>query len=455
LRRFQSLCAVFAAIAGCGEDEAPPFQHGSIDLRCPAPFECDITTTSCQQAVLGTTACERRQDVPALPVVRTLARSELAAEYRAELELEAGDAAESLLEAGPWDAALAALHLLPAGTGVVEAEIDNAVQNVAAYYNSSDKRLTIIEDTAASDRFTAMHVLSHELTHYLQDNALDLTRMQREAGPSTDSQVALVSLIEGDAMVTSTRVAVRLKGGSARDVRWAEYFASMHQSALALIEQSSAPVITASNVLPYPVGGRYVSSAWNGGSTTTTDWYGSRERVDELFDAPPRSLVDVLSGYPGQAPTTTQIEMLDCAPPDPPAGFRLAAIDQLGATGALALLAAGGFADLPLASTTRGDIIALYQTVDADAGTEAGSELVAWRLRFDSAENASQFVRQIAPLALAAQAFDREALITAGTSTDNPLLAATDSCPNPEDFTARLRSASMMPGGGLPVMHAR
>jgi hypothetical protein len=450
------MCAVIVAIAmaGCGDDDAPPFQHGSIDARCPLVAECDITAARCQQAVLEATACERRQDAPAPPVVRTLARSQLGAEYRADAEREASDDAPSnLLGAGPWDAALAALHLLPVGTGVVEASIDDAVDNVAAYYDPRDKRLTIIEDSAAADRLSAMYILSHELTHYLQDDALDLTRMQQEAGATTDSQMALTALVEGDAMVTSVRVAVRLQGGSARNVLWDDTFASMQQSVLATIERSTAPLITAANGLPYPVGGRYVSSAWNGGSTGTAEWYGSRERVDDLFGTPMRSLADVLSGYPGQTPTTTQREMLDCAPPEPPAGFQLAGIDHLGATGALALLAAGGRADLELAGGTRGDLIALYHAADTAAGSEAESALVAWRLRFDSALTASQFLQRIAPLELAAQGFEREVLITAGTGADNPLLAATVSCPNPDDFASAARSVSMMPGGGLPVLH--
>jgi hypothetical protein len=234
---WQILCAIVVALgtAGCGEDDAPPFQHGSFDGRCAVPAECDITTPKCQQAVLDATACERGQDAPALPVVRTLARSELAAEYRAEADADAAEAPESAQATGAWDAALAALHLLPAGTGVIEASIDDAVDNVAAYYDPGDKRLTIIEDSAGPDRFSAMYTLSHELTHYLQDEALDLTRLHQEVGATTDSQVALSALVEGDAMVTSVRVAVRFQGGSARDVRWDDYFTSVQQSVLGAI----------------------------------------------------------------------------------------------------------------------------------------------------------------------------------------------------------------------------
>jgi len=61
--------------------------------------------------VLDATACERGQAAPALPAVRTLARSQLAAEYRAVAEREAGDAEESWQGTGLWDPALAALHL--------------------------------------------------------------------------------------------------------------------------------------------------------------------------------------------------------------------------------------------------------------------------------------------------------------------------------------------------------
>jgi hypothetical protein len=441
-----------AAAMGCGDDDDPPWLSRGDDGRCASTPRCRIDEAACQHALLRMTACERSEDVPPPPLVRMISRAELAEEFRSELEGEPGSA--DMLQNGmprspSWDAALASMQLLPLAKSSLEASIDNKVDTLGAYYSLRDKRLTIIEDSvSASDELEAMFTLSHELTHYLQDQALDLNRLQEESEPNLDSRTALVALIEGDATITGLRVVARVEGAAPRDIAWDQFLSSLDESAIDLIDGSDAPLTAAASALPYPVGSRYVSSAWNDRDEFAMSWFGSRARVDALFERPPASLIDLLDGYHGDAPTTSLREPLACAPPDAPEDFVVAAAESMGATGVVALLAAAGTPDLTLAARVRGDRIALYTLAEPSSAEDPSQppSLIAWRLRFDSEQSAQEFLQRVRPLGLEQRAFEREVLITASAGlADNPLRGDTlESCPELEKFAVPERGGSMM-----------
>jgi hypothetical protein len=46
----------------------------------------------------------------------------------------------------PWATPLTALHLMPSGESLVDAAIDTTVQSVAAYYDSTEKRISITRE---------------------------------------------------------------------------------------------------------------------------------------------------------------------------------------------------------------------------------------------------------------------------------------------------------------------
>jgi hypothetical protein len=176
--------------------------------------------------------------------------------------------------------------------------------------------------------------------------------------------------------------------------------------------------------LPYTVGGKYVSRVWNAYD---------RKHVDALFEQPPLSLVDWLLPGSLEHAAPTLVEPLDCAPPLAPNGFSVADIDSFGAAGALALLsAAGGALDLALASSLRGDSIAVYTPNDASGARG----VTAWRLRFSDEGAASSFSNGVRPLGLTIRAFGRELLVTASADpAQNPLQgSALDACPKPEEL---------------------
>jgi hypothetical protein len=406
------LCGLLLIYA-CGND-------GTSGESCMfAESSCDIAKASCQRAILALTACVRGERTPALPKLRTITPDK----FRAELMAEVAHTDASMTT--PWDPALAALHLLPSDVGVAQAAIDTEVQLTAAYYDDQTKQVSIIEPQAGGDAVDAMYVLSHEFTHYLQDRDTNLGELRKRYVHDTDSGAAFRSLIEGEAMVNSTRALARMLGRKPTDLDWTQFFNMVQSDTLQQVQGSDAPLLAADIGLPYSVGGIYIADVWNG--------YG-RVQVDRLFADPPVSMVDWIAGYGVGKRNPSLVEPLDCAPPAAPKGYEVYGLDSLGAVGALALLSAVDPQAFRQVRSLRGDSIAVYSPRD---GAAAGAAtLVAWRLRFSDTRALEAFQASIENNGFTLRAFDRELLIAASSQpSDNSWTdAALDACPKLEEL---------------------
>ncbi len=396
---------------------------------CAAPTRrCDITDLSCAEVLLELTACVRGDDTPPLPDIAYRTAEEAVASLREDVE-------DAAAVDAPWDAAFRALGLLADGQTSLDASIAQFVTSVTAYYEPETKGVTIITDARGSaSEVTRMYVLSHELTHYLQDRAADVLQLQAAAGGSTDRRTSLHALLEGDAVVSSTRVLIRLLGRSIDDFLWGSYFASLEEETVADLLFSEAPLVDALQFLPYLVGGRYIGELWE---------RDGRGPVDALYDDVPEALADWIDrdGEPAQDSAT---EPLECAPPLAPPGFTLYAIDSFGAAGAYALLAAAKQLSLSLPARLRSDRIAVY----LNEGEPNTAVIVVWRMRFASEEAAVRF----AELATDRERFEThrngvELTIRASSERDERALRgdALMACPAPE---------ALQPAGALPMPHA-
>jgi hypothetical protein len=92
---------------------------------------------------------------------------------------------------------LAALGLVPHGTDLVQSENALHSSSVLAFYSASKKKF-FVRGTEV-DTPNAKVTIAHELTHALQDQHFDLTKLEKEAA-KTHSSDALRSLVEGDAV---------------------------------------------------------------------------------------------------------------------------------------------------------------------------------------------------------------------------------------------------------------
>jgi len=362
--------------------------------------------------VLAVTACERQDPAPPLPPIRQITK----AQFREELR---GEVAKQGMMSDPWATPLTALHLMPSGESSIDAAIDTTVQSVAAYYDSTTKRISIVSDAQPSDLDESTYELSHELTHYLQDRSVALDKLERASLDSTDADTGLHALVEGEAVAISTRALTRFLQASPEQFQWTAFFGKLAQALLDDVAASSTPLFASVQDLPYWLGGRSIETMLDAGG---------RAQVRALFKNPPRSLGDWLSAGPPVART----DALDCGPPEAPQGFSLVGLDRFGIAGALALLSAADAQDFSLASKLSMDAVAIYaaDTASGPAG------VTAWRLRFDTGASAMEFAKAVGPLGFESRAFGSELLLT--TSLDpsqNPLRdQLLDACPNLQDL---------------------
>jgi hypothetical protein len=385
--------------------------------ECEAPKVCDITQTSCQAAVLELTACIRGDATPPLPEIRVIDevgfRDELVEQRNADPPSEAGHFT---------DAVLVALHLLPPEADLSDALIDEEVKSVIAYYDTDDKRVTVVDRNEPSEQSTSMYELSHELTHYLQDRAIDATELRERFPHTVDGVEAEQCLVEGEAVVTSLRALSVLQGHRPSEIAWSDINSRLSGFTFADLSSANAPFAVAALELPYMFGTFYIEDVWN-------DY--DRAHVDALFDEAPKAAGDWGDGYGRGAIKPSSVQPLDCAPPLAPTGFVLKDLDSFGVVGAMALLgAAHQQAAAVVGANVVGDAIAVY------ANDQTSEAIGAWRLRMTTASMAKDFASLIAPLGLAPQVFDREVLITVSSNADGqPFDAdALASCPTLEEL---------------------
>ena len=397
---------------------------------CDAPRDiCKIEDRSCQSTILALTACQWGSDIDTLPPMRVITQQK----FRDELVAQAkADGTQQT----PWDGAFMQLGLLAAGQDANAASIDETVKSIAAYYDNGTKDITIIDASMSDDPLSRMYVLSHELTHYLQDRTLNLSAVSKRIERNFDSHMALSSLVEGDAIVTSTRVYAGWKHFAIGNINWEAFFSGMEDDTVMQIEASKTPLFVARQSLPYYVGGRYIERIW--------DEQG-RDQVDALYTKPQTHSIDWYTNNAGASLARSPA----CAPPLAPQGLVLYGWDELGPAGLLAFFAANGggldAAEKDSVEQLTGDAFAVYAKT-TDKAAPATPISVAWRLRFPSAEIAATVAAQIMAdrAAVTVTSADNEVLITA---TDTPASAFSDaalaSCPSFDSLGAPAKTDSM------------
>src|SRR5262249_52032027 len=119
--------------------------------------------------------------------------------------MAAGDktAAESAAEAF----ALERWGMIPPGTDYQAMIVDLLTEQIAGYYDTDTKKLTISR-SAGEDPAWAEMVLAHELEHGLQDQAFDLHRFEDLPPSEGDAATARRALVEGDGIAVMIEVMV-------------------------------------------------------------------------------------------------------------------------------------------------------------------------------------------------------------------------------------------------------
>jgi len=183
------------------------------------------------------------------------------------------------------------IGVLPKGTDLYQAVIDLQGSQVIGFYDTISHKLVFIgsENPTPYQRYT----LAHELTHALDDQHFNLSRLDVLQNSCQDERLAaLSSLVEGNAVETQ--------------VRWAGRYLTPEDIQRLLEEQRSFPPPPAGIpefvqnlfIFPYPNGQRFVEALMA---------KGGEEAVNRAMRNPPVSTEQILhpDKYPGDRPVAT------------------------------------------------------------------------------------------------------------------------------------------------------
>ena len=101
--------------------------------------------------------------------------------------------------------------LVPFDFDYTGALVDLLSDQIAGYYDTKTKKLTIL-DSAGSDPDWAEMVFAHELDHGLQDQAFDLEKFEKLPDDATDAAIARHALVEGDGVALMLEVLLAREG---------------------------------------------------------------------------------------------------------------------------------------------------------------------------------------------------------------------------------------------------
>ncbi|MBI5870761.1 MAG: hypothetical protein HZB44_07380 [Actinobacteria bacterium] len=201
------MMAVFA-LTGCGSGDSGGAASSGVTVSTNTDSTPDDTRTSTGSRT-GTTGAgvtiqsiEREVSrIRNLPIRNDIAvsyvnRDQLRQEMKEEMEKEY-DPAEIATE----EKVLKSLDLLPAEADLAAVIEEMLSSEIAGFYDDETKELKLVSETPELNLMNQV-TLAHEVTHALQDQSFQLTEFLPDDSGNADSDLARLSLVEGDATLT-------------------------------------------------------------------------------------------------------------------------------------------------------------------------------------------------------------------------------------------------------------
>jgi hypothetical protein len=261
--------------------------------------------------------------------------------------------------------------------------VDLLADQIAGYYDSKTKKLTIL-DSAGSDPAWAEMVLAHELDHGLQDQAFDLEKFEKLADDDTDAITARHALVEGDGVALMIEVMLAREGITSP---W-----SVPEAADEVIQAMSAPEATTKDSLdaaplalreemlfPYRDGFAFVTAI-----RRTKPW----SAIDAVFRRPPRSTEQILhvdKYLADDKPIAVRV-----APASPLDGYTVLTSDVWGELGMRSFLLTHGVSELVAENAAAGwggdRVITLAHPGETNTRRTIGVARFEWDTEVDARE---------------------------------------------------------------------
>lgn len=358
------LIALIALIAACG------------DTRCVLE-PCDIRNASCQRAVLEVARCVRGSDGAGATVpVRVVDADEFIDEQVAIAEMSndgEADQADADWYRGFALFGLSEEHDEPGDPTRTRWE------NVAAFYSSEDRAITILDRGYPFDSWGSSMLLVHETIHALQDADLGIEELYAPV-TTTDHSLAVSALIEGEATIYQNIAAAHSRGFDPSELDLDRAYAANRVDAEEDLRDVEEPIVKLRSSFAYSYGGAYVNATWQ---------HGGEGAVRALFTDPPRSQREVVFGpsmHALESDAWRETSLVEQALPVLAGDFRYVGSDQLGTFAVLAFAQGWVRDDASTLQELRG--------VESDVFSvlRLGEDTVAvWRIRFSSEARAARF----------------------------------------------------------------
>ena len=274
-------------------------------------------------------------------------------------------------EAHDFSRTLAAFGLVPEGTDLLKMMVEMYGEQVAAFYVPEERSLYTFKNLSWSSGLDRM-LLSHELTHVLQDQNYDLTTFPLKVKDNDDLALATASLIEGDATLLMTRFYAQ----DADAVHaWKDMAAMLGQDTTKL--RKAPQYLREMLVFPYEQGNQFAMALFSSGGT---------DALNEAFRHPPVSTQQIMhpdkfihSRHDPQALTLHPVESKE---------WRLVGNNVLGEFGIRSLLQPelGLFEAQRIAQAWDGDRYNVYES-----GPEGPTTGLVWITVWDKEQDAMAF----------------------------------------------------------------
>jgi hypothetical protein len=352
-----------AAEASRPPSEEPP-PAGSAEPTSPGDAEVLAELAEIEEQVIAIRGLDAADIGPADIITRAELGSELQALFDEQYPPD---------EREKDNLALRALGLLAPDEDVAELQLQLLGDQVLGFYDPTDKRMVVVTDTGLDA--AAKLTYAHEYTHALQDAAFQPPQFDPDADLEDDRALALTSLTEGDATVTM--------------FAWA--FENLSQQELIEIgasqelpDTTGIPSWMVSQLqFPYTTG-----QVWASTLAGANPLEPNFDELDAAYDDPPDSteqIIDLGAWEPREEPVAVEVpdlvavlgtgwEEVDETPIGQASiGFML---EHFGLARDVANEAADGWG---------GDRVRIATGPD-------GAFAVAWRLTWDTPEDASEFL---------------------------------------------------------------
>lgn len=366
-------------VAGCGGGDAPNETATVTDTLSRTDYSTDTGSSTSTVGDSSTTAAGRvptiasiQADVSDMRGLPVLAAIDIAYIDREQLRLEME---EELADEYPADElaveerVLKSLDLLDEDMDLLSTLEDMLSAGILGFYDDETGELKVVSETEVISPLNEI-TLAHEITHALQDQNFSLDVLLPPDGSGNDDRdLAVLSLIEGDATVTDEEyMAMKLDLSDMIGVLGAALGAPMGLGSSYLENTLS---------FPYLEGGRFVKYIRSRGGWTA---------VDGVYRKPPESTEQILHPekyLSGESPVMVTIHDLSSVTG---VGWNITYENILGEFDVQQILTTS----LPMSRSMRaaagwgGGSIAYYENSDGEA-------LLVYVLVWDSVDEADEF----------------------------------------------------------------